>query len=95
MSTRRSLFLYVVLSAALALPAFSDEPWQGAYLYDGTGNIKAIGANQYLYDGVGRLVKATAITPAQNYARSFSYDAFGNLLEMRDPLLVNNSAPIP
>src|SRR6185369_12830663 len=60
----------------------------GTYVYDGSGNIKAIGANHYLYDGAGRLIEATAITPAQNLVRNYSYDAFGNLREMRDPLQV-------
>ena len=58
----------------------SIEPWSGTYVYDGSGNIKAIGSNRYQYDGVGRLVGATAITSAQSWAQAYQYDAFGNLL---------------
>src|SRR5215212_40875 len=73
--------LFTVLGAAPA--AVASEPWQGAYLYDGSGNIRAIGPNHYRYDAVGRLVEATAITSAQNSVRGYSYDAFGNLTEVR------------
>jgi RHS repeat-associated protein len=58
----------------------ATEPWSGTYVYDGSGNIKAIGSNHYRYDGVGRLVGATAITSAQSWTQSFRYDAFGNLI---------------
>lgn len=70
----------VLLCLVLAAPLFAAEPWEGTYAYDGAGNIKAIGANRYVYDGVGRLIEAT---DPQNAARSFFYDAFGNLREVR------------
>jgi RHS repeat-associated protein len=52
----------------------------GTYVYDGMGNIRAIGADTYIYDTAGRLVSGTAdmqrtgILSRQDY----SYDAFGN-----------------
>lgn len=56
----------------------------GTYSYDGSGNIVSISgmADTYLYDAVGRLVQATANTADHANAQSFSYDAFGNLLEV-------------
>jgi RHS repeat-associated protein len=48
----------------------------GPYVYDGTGNIVAIGADSYTYDDVGRLrTVASGDVPLQTYV----YDAFGNL----------------
>ena len=48
----------------------------GAYAYDGTGNIKAIGSNVYRYDSAGRLITATANGAA--FTQTYGYDAFGN-----------------
>jgi RHS repeat-associated protein len=47
------------------------------YAYDGSGNIKTIGADQYQYDTVGRLISSTTGGVAETY----KYDAFGNLTE--------------
>ena len=60
----------------------STEPWSGTYVYDGSGNIKAIGENVYRYDGVHRLVSATAITKAQGGTQTYQYDGFGNVLQV-------------
>jgi len=59
----------------------------GAYAYDDTGNVKKIGSDTYRYDGVGRLVYATALTPANvNNIQSYGYDEFGNMtLRVTDP----------
>ncbi len=61
----------------------------GDYAYDGAGNIKAIGEQQYAYDAVGRLVQAkvteqVALAHQDPSARpqhhlQYTYDAFGNM----------------
>jgi len=48
-----------------------------AYTYDGSGNITAIGADQYVYDTADRLVHATLGSKTETY----QYDAFGNLTQ--------------
>ncbi|MCU1228007.1 MAG: hypothetical protein JWO97_891 [Acidobacteria bacterium] len=50
----------------------------GAFQYDGSGNIKAIGTNAYVYDTAGRLVSGTATGPANREV--YAYDAAGNRL---------------
>jgi len=45
------------------------------YSYDGSGNIKSIGPNDYLYDKVGRLVQGDAAGQTQQYA----FDTYGNI----------------
>jgi YD repeat-containing protein len=56
-------------------PTGSGNMTLGSYAYDGAGNIKNIGQEQYVYDALGRLVSATAgVTNTQTY----QYDAFGN-----------------
>jgi RHS repeat-associated protein len=54
----------------------------GQYLYDGSGNIAAIGDDRYTYDELGRLHTATAIiTPSHaDNSQTFTYDRYGNLL---------------
>jgi RHS repeat-associated protein len=61
----------------------------GAYAYDGAGNIKAVGPQTFVYDPVSRLTEASLIldtvppmpgAPANPLKRTFTYDAFGNLL---------------
>jgi RHS repeat-associated protein len=47
------------------------------YTYDGSGNIKEIGTDNYTYDSAGRLIAATV----GGRSESFKYDEFGNLLE--------------
>jgi len=51
-----------------------------AYAYDGSGNIKQIGTDQYdqyTYDSAGRLIQSTV----GGKTESFKYDSFGNLIE--------------
>jgi len=60
------------------------EDWNsGAYLYDGSGNIRAIGGQRYRYDGVSRLMEAELRIPETSATlfgvESFTYDAYGNL----------------
>ncbi|MDQ3282902.1 MAG: hypothetical protein M3Q69_15985, partial [Acidobacteriota bacterium] len=51
----------------------------GSYGYDGVGNIKSIGDDQYRYDRVGRLVSATAKTVGNtSNAQTFTHDEYGN-----------------
>ena len=55
-----------------------------AYSYDGSGNITAVGTDQYTYDTAGRLIRSEVHTRVDgaDVARieSFQYDAFGNLV---------------
>ncbi|HEX2834374.1 MAG TPA: RHS repeat-associated core domain-containing protein [Thermoanaerobaculia bacterium] len=48
-----------------------------SYVYDGAGNVTAIGTDSFVYDSVGRLKQATINGKTETYA----YDAFGNLTE--------------
>jgi len=48
-----------------------------AYTYDGSGNIMAVGTDQYVYDTADRLVQATLGSKTETY----QYDAFGNLTQ--------------
>ena len=79
------LFFLTVLSVSQALgqqcPASSPSVWcSGAYQYDGSGNIKAIGADTYRYDEFGRLVSGTADMQRSGVAseQDYTYDVFGN-----------------
>lgn len=64
------------------------ETWgPRAYTYDGSGNIKSIGVDNYTYDTAGRLIQATVAGSTEKY----KYDAFGNLIEMA----VDGAAPVP
>ncbi|HEX8619739.1 MAG TPA: RHS repeat-associated core domain-containing protein, partial [Thermoanaerobaculia bacterium] len=63
----------------------NDGSWSwtsGAYSYDGSGNIKAIGTQTYAYDIRGRLVNATMTRPDQpgSQVHTYSYDAAGNMV---------------
>ncbi|MEA2239406.1 MAG: hypothetical protein QOC81_4130 [Thermoanaerobaculia bacterium] len=53
---------------------FGDDGESGAYAYDGSGNITAIGLDTFLYDAEGRLKTAVV----RGVTGSYSYDAFGN-----------------
>ncbi|MDQ3788054.1 MAG: RHS repeat-associated core domain-containing protein [Actinomycetota bacterium] len=56
----------------------TDLTWaSGTYLYDGSGNIRAVGDERYAYDTAGRLIEATFRGTTERYA----YDSFGNLRE--------------
>lgn len=48
------------------------------YKYDGSGNIRKIGSDTFEYDTAGRLIKAVVNGKTAQY----SYDSFGNLLEL-------------
>jgi RHS repeat-associated protein len=51
-------------------------PWTtGDYLYDGAGNIKAMGADTFRYDKVNRLAEANI----GSHTQSYTYDAYANL----------------
>lgn len=52
----------------------------GTYAYDGSGNIAAIGSDQYHYDSFGRLTSGTA---GPGHTSSYTYDRFGNMLSMK------------
>lgn len=50
----------------------------GAYLYDGAGNISAIGSNTYGYDAGNRLLDAHDVADVVRH-QTFGYDDFGNM----------------
>lgn len=52
--------------------------WAKSYAYDGSGNIKQTGTDEYRYDSAGRLIFATL----NGHVQSYRYDAFGNLVEV-------------
>src|ERR1700741_1161986 len=54
----------------------------GAYSYDPSGNITAIGTQSFLYDVQGRLVDATVTRPGASEHRGYSYDSYGNRTAM-------------
>jgi RHS repeat-associated protein len=75
--------------AAAASVARSPKPDSGSYSwttgqiqYDGAGNIWAIGRQTFSYDSLSRLSTAYVQGPDQtSYSqRSYTYDAYGNLL---------------
>jgi len=79
MSVRCTLSLAVLLfSSSVSIHAQTAMPWQtGAYVYDGAGNIKAIGATeQYRYDALGRLRTGTIAT---GQTQTATYDLYGNV----------------
>jgi RHS repeat-associated protein len=50
----------------------------GTYLYDGSGNIKAINTDRYVYDAAGRLTYGAA-SRHSGLGQTYTYDAFGNM----------------
>lgn len=48
-----------------------------SYRYDGSGNVRRIGNDEFVYDKVGRLVRATV----NGRVRTYQYDAFGNRVQ--------------
>ena len=53
----------------------------GTFAYDGAGNIRTMGSDQFVYDRLSRLTSATLYN-AQNQplgAQAFNYDRYGNL----------------
>ncbi len=54
----------------------ASSDWNsGLYLYDGAGNISALGGDGFSYDGVSRLTGAAV----GDYSQTFTYDVFGNM----------------
>lgn len=51
--------------------------WDRAFSYDGSGNITAVGTDQYTYDTAGRLIRSVV----NGKEERFKYDGFGNLIE--------------
>jgi RHS repeat-associated protein len=75
-----ALFLAASATAQQCPPANSSNWCSGLYQYDGTGNIKAIGADTYLYDALGRLTSGTADVQRTGVPsrQTYTYDPFGN-----------------
>jgi len=70
-----------ILAFTMTASAQTTPSWDsGAYVYDGTGNIIAIGTDHYGYDASGRLVYGAAATPqSPTNAQTYRYDRYGNL----------------
>ncbi|HKO59004.1 MAG TPA: RHS repeat-associated core domain-containing protein [Thermoanaerobaculia bacterium] len=65
-----------------AQPNTGPTSWtNGPYVYDGAGNVTAIGTEVYVYDKVGRLRTATVRGPVMDamQTQSFTYDEYANL----------------
>jgi YD repeat-containing protein len=63
---------------ARTLETGSNLSWaSGAFLYDGSGNIKKIGDDDYVYDSALRLIQSVVHGTTETY----KYDSFGNLKE--------------
>lgn len=93
MKTRRFSILLLTLITAIASRAAtprmspnwtaSSSLWaSGEFIYDGAGNIIAIGNDAYVYDDVGRLMRGTAFVPDHDNVQSLAYDRYGNLLQV-------------
>lgn len=77
---RLSYLLALVALAGSVLQAQTAQPWQtGTYVYDGAGNVKSIGTDQYRYDGRSRVLSGTA---GPDHSQSATYDAWGNIRTM-------------
>ncbi|HEX6216880.1 MAG TPA: RHS repeat-associated core domain-containing protein [Vicinamibacterales bacterium] len=71
---------HAAILAALCLVASfaaADVPGLGAYSYDGSGNVTAVGSQTYRYDAFGRLTTAT-LSPQNE--QTYTYDRYGNLI---------------
>jgi RHS repeat-associated protein len=65
-----------------ALETGTDLTWaSGTFAYDGSGNIKKIGNDDYVYDSALRLIQAVVHGTTETY----KYDSFGNLKEKTFP----------
>lgn len=78
--TFTACFLALSAAAQQCPPAGASNWCSGLYQYDGTGNIKAIGADTYLYDTLGRLTSGTADVQRTGISsrQVYTYDPFGN-----------------
>jgi RHS repeat-associated protein len=56
-----------------------SETTLGAYQYDGSGNITAIGNDAYRYDRVNRLTQSTTWADGQAKNEAYAYDPYGNM----------------
>lgn len=75
-----AILLAVLLVTAVSLHGQTAQPWEtGTYVYDGAGNVKSIGTDQFRYDALGRVRSGTA---GPGRTQSATYDAYGNVLTM-------------
>jgi len=51
----------------------------GTYLYDGAGNVKAIGASRFVYDALSRLTEGRVVANGSEHEQTVQFDPFGNL----------------
>lgn len=78
MITFRKLAVLAVMSSVGTLPvAAQTTQWTtGTYFYDGAGNVRLIGTDQFTYDALSRVVTGNA---GPNRSQSATYDAWGNI----------------
>jgi len=51
----------------------------GTYLYDGAGNVRAIGASRFVYDALSRLTDGRVVANGSTHTQTVQFDPFGNL----------------
>ena len=56
----------------------------GTYGYDGTGNVRAIGADSYTYDGAHRLTSGTVKAAGAGRFETYVYDTADNLVQVEN-----------
>lgn len=67
----------------------------GTYLFDASGNIKAVGAQLYTYDRMSRLVAGEIEVNGSSRAQTISYDPSGNVtsLQTNGTLITTDVSP--
>jgi RHS repeat-associated protein len=72
---KRTVFL-AFIAALLPFSALAQLSWSTGvvYEYDGSGNVRKIGADTYVYDTAQRLIRGSVAGSQQSY----TYDSFGN-----------------
>jgi len=85
-----------------AVSEYVPSQWTtGTYTYDASGNIVSIGPSSdqksdlYAYDATSRLVDATANNARSDNRQQFTYDAFGNLIQVTSSDAPGNPLNIP
>ena len=68
--------------------------WQyGPYSYDGVGNIAQIGQDTFAYDELNRLVASSILNDGVTFGDSWTYDAFGNMVDTTRSVIGSSAYP--
>ena len=68
--------------------------WQyGPYVYDGAGNISSIGLDTFAYDELNRLVASSILNDGVTFGDSWTYDAFGNMVDTERSVVGSSAYP--